>query len=989
MAEVKKLINKWCVVIVFLASGASVAQTPAQDQTRTALIQKLSQVQSQLAQNDPTFVSVTLRWADLLVERARFESLYELEKMCSPCMAGTKDRERALNLYSSVLSRVPSDSRPKVMLQMGHLYQMNAKVAQAEQMYKSIDQDAQFPGSLRSEARLQLAEIAYKNRNFPQATVHYQSILKSEMATKTQKSLAWYRQAWIDFSQGSADKAYSSMIAELEKKQNFSRGGLEFDSSFYEEVVRDAATFLAKISFSSLDLERFNTVLNPTTRSSHLLFLGHELFRLGRGEHSLQAFVRAESYETEPLSKLEIALMKTQIQGQRQNRTGFIESFNQTLSTWAQVQCTQDSCKEVASRIRLELVNWNKSEKGKETPELLQAYQAYLEQFPQDQEAWIWAALVAEGIKDYTLGLSLLERAEKSSSFSSEKLESLLLMKIDLAEKRGDKEVLALVLNEYLAKSQQKKKASEVQYRLAFLTYESGNMVLAGTALYDLAINPGQQKELRIKAAHLSLDALGAQRLSAQVAARAEKFAGLFPEEKVEFQNIRIKALLEEAVALEVQGKLDLAAQNLSAISLASLSKEDRILVLKNRILLAEKQKNWSQARGFVRELAATPALSNEDQSYVQAKTLYFAELALDFSSALKASLALKESGFEAEMRKGVLSELSGQSGEAFFERALKLTQDSKLKHSLAFELIQKASNKETAFNKYKMYLGTQAETQAATLFYMYNQTEKESYRQALLSTKALNSTLEVKTLRKDELLQNLEKMKGKFSAERPLADLGPKMAAGIRTRAKLLSDLDEVANQALLSGDWLSQVVSLNLVKNENQKFYEELMSLPAPVGLTAEEESQYLQLLMQQASPHQLKAQDVGTKLTQLKEQKSSFDAYQVAVNFVAQPENTQWRRYVMTEIEVLKHEVSEVQAGTVNVWRESLSQASQSKATANKELLGQSEIWFQKVRDNPFDLQALEQLIQVEKQIGRRVMVDYLEGRKQSMVSSGVKQ
>lgn len=972
--------------LLFVAFS-SLAQTPVQDQTRAALIQKLSQVQSQLAPSDPTFVSVTLRWADLLVERARFESLYELERMCSPCTAGLKDRDQALKLYSSVLTRVPTDSRPKVMLQMGHLYQLNSAPLDAERMYRQIDQEAQFPGSLRAEARLQLAEMAYKKREFAQADSLYRGILSFESSTKTQKSLAWYRQAWIEFSKGSPEKAFALMITELEKKQNFARGGLEFDGSFYEEVVRDAATFFAKIKFSETEFNRFQNALNLQTRSAHLLFLGHEMFRLGQSEPSLKVFQVAESYETEPLAKLEIALMKTQIQAQRQDRQGFIESFEQTLQTWSQVQCTQESCKEIASRIRNELVNWNKTEKGKETSQLFEAYQSYLNVFSQDQEAWLWGAQVADSLKQYEQGLSLLNTAQQQiKSFSPERLESLLLMRIDLAEKLQNKEVLAQALREYLERSQDKKKASEVEYRLAFLTYETGDMMAAQKALSELAQNAAQKRELRIKAAHLSLDALASQKMSDQLALRAGEFATLFPEDKQDFQAIRVKALLEQAVALEQQGDVGLASQKLSAIPVGGLSPQDRILVLRNRILLAEKQKNWTEARSLVREMSLLQNLSQEDQSFVQAKTLYFAELVLDFSSALSASVALKESGFEAEMRKGVFAELSGQSGERFFENALALSNDPKIRHSLAFELLKKAKNQDQAYSKYKSFFSPAVEDQAAVLFYLYNQTGKDQYRQSLINTKAFNETLEVKTLNKEILLGKAQKMKDQFLAQKPLQAQGAKLAPAIRARVKMLTDMDQVANEALVSGDWLSQIKTLKVVKVENQRFYEELMSLPAPAGLSPEEESQYLQLLMQQASPHQLKAQDVAAKLDQLLAQTESFKAYETAVGFVQKPENQQWRKYVQAELSLLQAEMSEAQAAIVSQWMQVVQAGPQN--LRSPELLSQSESWVKQVRTNPFDFQALDQLIQVEKQMGRQVMVEYLEGRKQALTKSGVK-
>ena len=77
---------------IVLAAGLLVFTSQAfaqmDEASRSLLIDKLGNVQRGLAPKDPSKVAVTLRLADLLSERARFDSMKEIEQGCTVCNAG-------------------------------------------------------------------------------------------------------------------------------------------------------------------------------------------------------------------------------------------------------------------------------------------------------------------------------------------------------------------------------------------------------------------------------------------------------------------------------------------------------------------------------------------------------------------------------------------------------------------------------------------------------------------------------------------------------------------------------------------------------------------------------------------------------------------------------------------------------------------------------------------------------------------------------------
>jgi hypothetical protein len=194
-------------------------------------------------------------------------------------------------------------------------------------------------------------------------------------------------------------------------------------------------------------------------------------------------------------------------------------------------------------------------------------------------------------------------------------------------------------------------------------------------------------------------------------------------------------------------------------------------------------------------------------------------------------------------------------------------------------------------------------------------------------------------------------------------------MAATIKARAGELTRLEKATQKTVESGDWTTQLVALTALGRESDRFYQEILSLPMPEGLSGEEESQYLTLLTQQASPYKSRADAAKAKTQELWASAGWREALQKSLN-----EAGDFRTLVTAEIDALK---GSAEGETLAA----LSAISAAPSTvAEKPTREALESARNDVRQNPFDRALLEKLLGLEKQAGDFAMVHYLEGRLQ---------
>lgn len=255
---------------------------------QNVLINKLEMVYRSLADKDASKVGVTLRLADLYAERARQAAAKDLEGGAS--LSGTKaDRDKALRLYSEVIDRAPETARGKIVMQMGHLHQMNGQEEKAIALYMK-NTGAEEP-AVRAEAHLSLGEIYFKRRDFAKAISHYDKVM--ELPKSAGKGLAAYRRAWSHFNLKQIPVAISEIEGVLKSPELLSRSAADraqIDNAFHDEVARDYVTFLAQAPVTKEKVDSLMELSPANSKIQNGQALAYELERLGKKDEALMTW---------------------------------------------------------------------------------------------------------------------------------------------------------------------------------------------------------------------------------------------------------------------------------------------------------------------------------------------------------------------------------------------------------------------------------------------------------------------------------------------------------------------------------------------------------------------------------------------------------------------------------------------------------------------------------------------------------------------------
>jgi hypothetical protein len=201
------------------------------------------------------------------------------------------------------------------------------------------------------------------------------------------------------------------------------------------------------------------------------------------------------------------------------------------------------------------------------------------------------------------------------------------------------------------------------------------------------------------------------------------------------------------------------------------------------------------------------------------------------------------------------------------------------------------------------------------------------------------------------------------------------KMTASLKARINEIKNYEGFVTKVIKSDLWFGQIYALDFLSKESKRFYDEVMSLPIPEELNEEEQSQYMNLLSQNAAPFLTKYNQINEKLSEIWNQKKSVA--QVFATLDTQPKWVQslwikeyqqlsdiapddFKGYVKSEIDGLNKEVVVANAKSKEI---PLDQFMKVKS---------------KVMESPFDKTVLGELLSIEKQRKQDQMVIYLEQR-----------
>jgi tetratricopeptide (TPR) repeat protein len=956
-------------VIMISTLNAGAAAT-ADSEARNILIQKLDKVQASLAPNDSSKVAVTLRLADLLSERARFESMSELDRGCQTCVAGDADRKKALRLYLEVVTRAPEASRGKVMVQIGHLYQMTGQEKNAIEFYQKV-LSSETSDLLKAEANLAMGELFFKKRDFSKAESFFQSVVNNPVASS--KGLASYRLAWCSFNMGETNLAVERIKKILSTPSLLNRSGAvgsPVDPQFHEEVAFDFVTFLGKEKFSEAQMKSLFELSPEKTRINNIQALALEQERLGRKSEAMAAWKFVFPYLAKQEDRLAAQLSMAQMQYDLAQKSEALKSYESALEVLGDSgTCKGNQCEELRKRARQFVINWHQQEKKSVTEDLARAYELYVKAFPKDIDTHIYFSQVSEGLKNDALAWQRLQPAIQlvASAQDQVKLESLLLKQLELGESSKDDSNHMQAMELYLAKSPKRTKVFEVQYQKTKKIYDAGRYSVASQDFRKLALDKSGSPQLRKQAADLALDSLVLLKDEETLVTWAREFAGVFKDSSGEFNRIVQKSILTKSAQLASTNQ-EAAFKTLTQFDVNQADAEDKIKYLKNKLILAEQLKKFPEAQMAADEILAQKNLTAEDREFAWSRKAYVAELLLDFRTAL-ASVEKVEKTFKEEekyLKMAIFAELSGTNPEPFYQKYLTLSKDDANKQLVAAELVRKAKNAEQVFDKYSAILVKNSILYAQLGAEIYSKQSSDKLLQRMLKDSAVAATEPGKLLQRVVFLNKFKTIQAKASQFKIDPSSDSKLAKSIRTWAAFIDQVEDLTKQAIQMGDWTSQLVSLSLLGQETERFYSQLLSAPVPAGLNPEEEQQYLSLLSSQAAPYQTKATTAKIKVEEFWKNPNWEASLKAAWT------NRALRPLIQVEMDSLKSMAPEKSQQIAATQIEVIAPAPQKPAMA---VVQEAR---KKVYQNPLDKSALEELLSIEKKTENTPMVQYLETR-----------
>lgn len=954
--------------------------------TRNLLIGKLEKVLIGLPKADSSHSSVSLRLADLYSERARVDAMKELESGCSPCVAGVQDRKKAIKIYSETLSSVPEENRGRIIFHIAHLSELLGDSSKAESTYQEIIRTSKNE-KLRAEAHAALGEIYFKQRRFAQARAQFEEARKGPL---NQKGLAAYRIGWSHFNEGQLPAALSELKTILKNPELLSRQSdsavTAVDKQFHEEVSRDYAMFLARTPASREQMAEVFALSPDSARLSNLEFLATEFERLGVKERAVVAWGLSQDRQSQPRNRLEGHVRLTQLHLDMNQAAQATQEFEKALALWPQVGC-QSGCEELQSRLRKFVIDWHRTNQKTPKAEVLKAYEDFLAVFSNDVEMTYWAAGLAKDLKNHESARVLFGRSVElatsrlvASAIKDAKeraaLETLhegsLLSLIEMAESEKNEERSRQAYDLYLGKTRKADKKLEVQYQKAYSLYKSEKYNEAAEALRAVAKSDLKDSgQIKLQAAELSLDALALLKDADRIALWSRDFAQQFPTQRSDFVNVQRKTALNRSAEAATSGDLGGAWALLVQTDMSGAETKDKVTYLKNKILLAEKLMKFSEARLAVQDLLKVPGLGAEDREFALTKQGWLAELALDFRTAFEANRAvpLKElTPDQKALRLAILAELSGERATPLYDEYLRLTRDRDAARSVAARLVRASSKPQDEFLKSQKTLREDPKLFATLGLEVFAQTGDLRIVRSVLSDKGAASTPQGHSLARNEFFQELQKFDSRISAMTIDQKSQASMGRTIKARVKAVEDAEAMAARAVSMSDYLSQFASLSVLGREVGRLYNDLIALPVPDGLSAEEEGQYLQLLSAQAAPYQVKAQDVQTKL---QEMKSSGSIQVVLTEFAALQGPV--RKFLANQLSAFAKLAGQETGQQVLA---ALNQAEQ--AGSPQPTLAEIEAARKRVLADPLNPSGLMSLSQLERKMGREVMAAYLEAR-----------
>lgn len=990
--------------------------------THRFLIEKLESVIANTPKGDSTRVPALLRLADLFSEEARLLSLKEVESGCFDsaqanvngkeiCGSSASDRQSAIKYYEMALHESSGANQSRILFQLAYLYEAHGQNGKAANLYRRILALGQkhFSKTILGQSQAGLGEIAFKDKKFSEAKRAFELALKNDQTPR--RGWIQYRIAWSELNLGQAQSGKRRLLLILKTPALLtfeSTTGAKVDASFQEDIARDLTVFYARTGFNEKDIQDLWALSPAHARKDILVTLAEEAERLGqkRSAIAVWSFVATRPVEQQHLENRERIEAQARVSTLRfglGEKKKAVSDYKQAIALWDKSGCSPEAeCALLQKRLRKLVLDWNKNEETSLSRELLEMYRLYAARFSNDSEMAFWGANVARELKANREAMALYHQAAEQSAQAIAKgedkqdskirtvFEGSLLSEIEMAEATKDAKLREKAYGHYLALNPQGPKSLEVKYQLAHVTYERGDMSKAADQFYQLAAREeacrsGKSTPIFCRqAADLALDAIVVLKNDERLEATALEFASMHPGAgSKDYGAIARRARLNiaaKAADSKSSSAMNENLEKLSKLNLKDASRDEVLLTHRNRFVLAEKTRNFAAASAAAVAIINFPGATAAEREDAMAKRLWVAEMQLDFPTAYVTAKQMKMTNMkpaDRELKLALLAELSGRDARGHLKKFIALTKDRKAELAARVKLIKASGYSVAEFNRHASALSRNPEVMAGVGFEVYARNPSTRLAKQILSIRGVAKTAEGGVLVRAGQIKPIEVWAKRLASSKLPTNAGDKaLQKALATRVRSLQDADTFANKAIKSQDAWLQAMALQTVAVENRRLKDEILALPMPKGLKAPEQKRYQTLINRQVAPFEIKAIKVDQKI-------AKFWAQNPAENLARTIELSTGakRAFLIREaramIDVLK--MLDSSMGPASAAKRLARAVESDPPEVRPSTLASAR---EDVKENPFDVDSLKRLRQLESEAGRDTMVTYLDSRMGNM-------
>lgn len=963
------------LILMFALSTSGTFAAPMDDDTQQLLVDKLERVMKTLDEKSPAWTTTRQRLADLLSERARQRFIGEVEANCKDCKGSAADRKRAISLYKEILNSGRAENPGAVILQLAHLKMMAGETTDAKKDFETLANapKGKYEASWVLDARLSLADIYFQEGANKKAMAMYEIVSADKNLDAKERPLVMYRLAWCQFNDGKLKEATEG-LERLATSDLIAK-----DESLRSDALHDLATFYSRRPITKKEIDHYYAIAPAGERKEYLLYFAGEADRIG--QKSAADTILALSLKDSELSskeRLDVFIRRAQIKydmGQSANST---DDFAVAAVNLKEIGCKDaESCADVQKRMKHYVTELHRSQRHKPSIDVLKAYYIYSQSFPQDVKMTLLGAQVAVELKKLPMAAIMYRQAADFAT--DESLQKTAVMgEIKVAELSKDPAARETAYLHALKVRPRDGESFKIRYQLAHLPYEKKQWSAAASAFRELALDKAGDPDLRKKSADLALDSLALEKRDQDLQVWAAEFAAALPNAAQEYNGMSRKAVINEA-AKEINAddssssNLKNALRKLQATNLKDVPDAEKILILKNRAAIAQKLDDQAELAVALTNLLIIKSLSAKDREDALARLVGRYEDRFEFAAAYRTARKMSFPSLtaaEKERRLGTLADLAGQDPRAHYKAALRKGLKGWAEQGLRLRLVQLSANPAAELRLQRKALKASPAVLGEAVLWVYSRTRNAKDVAADLKTVPANVA---KFINKQPQLIALQKVARALAAHRLTASPDSALRRSIDARRKLLANADRSLTDALKLKDFTSQVLALDTVARENDRFVQDLLSLPMPKGLKANEQARYTALLKQTSAPFAAKARLAQAKVDEMWARARDVEALLADLDKA----RAEMRPFLMNEARLL------AAIAPSRSLRSQLDSAAREPLPAMQDLASALD----SARANPRSVRDLQKLKTMEAKIGHPLMPAYIDGRVSRLTSKEI--